>query len=118
MLRLSSAPPRERAHDVVGGYGSIAVDEMVQVAGGEARAGSQLAVGHARLRQERLDRRSETLLAESSPARHYDPFLPRSATANRCSSPVVRSLKSTFPSSRLFFPAVMRIGQPIRSASA
>src|SRR3954452_18668999 len=118
VLRLHAEAFGERSHDVVRRHGPVAVHEVIEIAGGEARAGGQLPVGDSGLGHERLDRRAERLLAEPPPARHQRRSFPRAATSNRSSSPVARFLTSTLPSSRLFFPAVTRIGQPIRSASA
>src|SRR5437868_542238 len=104
---------RERLHHVVRGHRAISVDEVVQVAGRELRLVRERTVGETGLVHQPLHGRAEGLLAEPPLPGHY-----RSLTSTRLSSPVARSRTSTAPSSRLFFPAVMRTGMPIRSASA
>src|SRR6266536_520962 len=98
---------------VVRGHRAVAVDQVVQVAGGETGLVRERAVGDVLLGHQPLNRRPERLIAEAALARHY-----RSSTLTRRSSPVARSRMSTAPASRLFLPAGTRTGQPIRSASA
>src|SRR3954452_17856055 len=109
---------RERLHHVVRGHGAVAVHEVVQVARREARLSRERPVGDARLVHQPLDRRAERLRRVAPEPGHYRTSLPRSATSTRRSSPLARSRTSTIPSSRLFLPAVILIGRPIRSASA
>src|SRR5436190_1734761 len=118
VLRLDAERLRQRPHDLVRGHRPVAVHQVVEVTRRQPRARCELAVGDAGLAHQGLDRRPGGLLAEAAPACHHGPFLPRSVTANRLSSPEARSRTSTLPSSRLFRPAVMRVGQPRRSASA
>src|SRR5207247_10375316 len=70
MLRLYTESVRERSHDVARRNRAVAVHEVVQIPGREARARGQLSVCDARLGHPRLDRRTEGLLAETPPARH------------------------------------------------
>src|SRR5205814_842233 len=98
VLRLDAEALRQRPDDVIGRYGPVAVHQVVQVAGGEPRSAPELAVRDSCLRHQGLDRRAEGILAESPASWHHDISLPKSATSNRVSSPVARSLTSTLPS--------------------
>src|SRR5262249_4324323 len=118
VLRLDLERARKRGHDVVRRDRAVPVDEVVEVPGGEPGTGGQLAVGDPLLVHEPLHCLAEPLLAEAPSLSHVYPPVARSATFNLFSSPLARLRTSTFPSSRLLRPAVTRIGQPMRSASA
>src|SRR4029079_17244202 len=111
---------RERRDDLVRRHGPVAVDEVVQVAGGEARPFRKRAVRRPRVVHERLDGAPELVSGDPPPARHQAPLTrpATSSTVTRSSARPSRVSTSTLPSSSVFFPTVTRWGAPIRSASA
>src|SRR4051794_30901671 len=87
VLRVDAERVGERLHDVVRGHRTIPVHEVVEVPRGEARPGGELPIGDPVLDHQGLDRGPEGLFAEPPAPRHQANSLPRSATANRRSSP-------------------------------
>src|SRR4249919_2954691 len=115
MLGLDAESLGQTVDDAVRGHRPVAVYEVVEVPRRQPGLRRQAPVRLPGLVHQPFDRRPERLLAEASLAWHQTIT---SCAGTRRSAPVARSRTSTIPSSRVFFPTVTRIGQPIRSASA
>src|SRR5439155_23622709 len=112
VLGLDAVCARKRLDHVVGGNGTIAVHEVVQVARGELGLLGQRAVGQPGLAHQPFDRRTQRVVAAPPLTRHQastpGTVDTGSPTPTAWSSPFLRSRTPTVPSPPRFLPRVTR----------